>query len=246
MKKSTIILCLAGLFVMGLISCEKEFTPIVNQQLAISDRSFFKYANFTVNSSRNYLFVDNALVSGTASSFTSIYPSGSVSYIGISAVSRNFSVRDTLPTTTQPPIDFTTTLEAGSYYTLFSYDSVSNAKVKLVKDIIMVPADTTSRVRFANFAYSTAGVPNIDIFSTRRGVNVASNIPATGVTDFIPYASNLLDTLHIREAGKPANIISFNGFSPITKRSYTIVFRGSWRLPVGNTLGRAVSSFLSY
>lgn len=246
MKKSSIKFLFAGLSIVGLFSCEKEFTPTTTENNQLSGKAAIKFVNYTVNSSRNYLFIDDILVSGTASAFTNVYPSGAVSFITIPSTSSRFLVRDTLPTTTQVPITLTSTLEPGSYYTLFTYDSLSNAKARLVKDAIEIPADTTARVRFANFAYSTASMPNIDIFSTRRGSNVATNLKVADVTGFIPYASNLLDTLHIRETGRTTNLVSLNGFSPITKRSYTVVFRGSWRLAAGTTLGRGISSFLTY
>jgi hypothetical protein len=115
----------------------------------------------------------------------------------------------------------------------------------MVKDLIVTPSDTTARVRFANFPYSTAAIPNIDLYSTRRAANVFSNVSLAGVTDFIPYASNLLDTLYVRETGKTSNLAAIVGFSPITKRSYTVIFRGSYRLTTG-TAARTLSSFLSY
>lgn len=246
MKKISIKLLFAGLVMAGLFSCEKEFTPTTTENNELSGKANIKYINYTVNSNRNYLFIDDKLVSGTASSYTNVYPSGSVSYITVPSTSSKFTVRDTLPTTTQLPVTVTGTLEPGAYYSLFTYDSLNATKAKLVKDVIVVPTDTTARVRFANFAYSTAAMPNIDIYSTRLGTNVATNLAVADVTGFIPFPSASLDTLYVRETGKTANLVALNGFSAITKRSYTVVFRGSWRLAAGTTLGRAIGSYLSY
>lgn len=246
MKRSFLIFNIAMLVLAGLASCKKEFTPSWTEINDLSDRANIKYANYTVNSARNYILVENNFVSGTASAYTNVYPSGATSYMSIPAFYKSFTIRDTLPTTTQPALSFTATLDKGAFYTLFTYDSINAPKFKLVKDAIVVPTDTTARVRFANFAYSTAAMPNIDIFSTRLGANVATNLAPTDVTNFVPYASGILDTLHIRETGRTVNLVSVNGFSAITKRSYTVVFRGSWRLAAGTTLGRGVSSFLSY
>ena len=246
MKRSFLIFNVAMLVLAGLASCKKEFTPSWSEVNDLSDRANIKHANFTVNSNRNYILVEGNFLSGTASAYTNIYPSGSTSYMSVPAFYKSITIRDTLATTTQPVLNLTATLEKGAYYTLFTYDSINAPKAKLVKDAIVVPTDTTARVRFANFAYSTAAMPNIDIYSTRLGANVATNLKVADVTDFIPYASALLDTLHIRETGKTVNLVSLNGFSPITKRSYTVAFRGSWRLAAGTTLGRAVSSYLTY
>lgn len=246
MKKSYIQSLFAGLMLVGIISCEKEFTPTTTENNELSGKAAIKYINMTVNSNRNYLFIDDKLVSGSASAYTNIYPSGSVSFITVPSTSSKFMVMDTLATTTQVPVTINATLEPGQYYSLFTYDSINATKAKLVKDAIVIPTDTTARVRFANFAYSTAAMPNIDIYSHRLGANVATNLAVADVTSFIPFPAATLDTFQIRETGKTVNLVSLNGFSAITKRSYTVVFRGSWRLAAGTTLGRAVSTVLTY
>jgi hypothetical protein len=163
----------------------------------------------------------------------------------MNAGSRAILIKDTLATTTQVPINLNANLESGSYYTIFTYDSIINAKSKLVKDVIITPTDTTARLRFAHFAYSTAAIPNVDVYSTRRAQNIFTNVALTSVTDFIPYASAISDTLYVRETGKTVNLAGINGFSAITKRSYTVIFRGSYRLTTG-TAARTLSSFLTY
>jgi hypothetical protein len=244
MNKIKLIIYSIGIGMAGLTSCDKEFTKIPVENMELGDKAGVRLANFVVNSNRNYVYVDNVLLSGTSSAYTSTYPNAP-SFMIMNPGTRAILVKDTLATTTQVPININANLEAGSYYTIFTYDSINNAKSKMVKDLIVTPSDTTARVRFANFPYSTAAIPNIDLYSTRRAANVFSNVSLAGVTDFIPYASNLLDTLYVRETGKTSNLAAIVGFSPITKRSYTVIFRGSYRLTTG-TAARTLSSFLSY
>jgi Domain of unknown function (DUF4397) len=244
MNKIKLLLYTMGISLAGLLSCEKEFKKIPTENTNFDGKANVRLANFVVNSNRNYVFVDNIRVSGTSSAYTSTYPTAP-SFMTLDAGTRAIVIRDTLPTTTQVPINLNANLESGSNYTIFTYDSITNAKSKLVKDEIVIPTDTTARIRFAHFAYSTAAVPNVDLYSTRRRQNIYSNISLTTVTDFIPYASGTLDTLYVRETGKTANLGTINGFSAITKRSYTVIFRGSYRLTTG-TASRTLSSFLTY
>jgi hypothetical protein len=244
MNKIKSFLYLAAICLVGLASCDKEFVKIPTENTNFDGKANVRLANFVVNSNRNYVFVDNVLVSGTSSAYTSTYPNAP-SFMTMNAGSRAILIKDTLVTTTQVPINLNANLESGSYYTIFTFDSIINAKSKLVKDAIITPTDTTARLRFAHFAYSTAAIPNVDVYSTRRAQNIFTNVALTAVTDFIPYASAISDTLYVRETGKTVNLAGINGFSAITKRSYTVIFRGSYRLTTG-TAARTLSSFLSY
>lgn len=244
MNKINILTFIAAVFLVGLASCDKEFAKIPTVNTNFDGKANVMLANFVVNSNRNFVFVDNVLTSGTSSAYTSTYPNAP-SFMTLNAGARAILIKDTLPTTTQVPLNVSANLESGAYYTIFTYDSIINAKAKLVKNVIEIPTDTTARVRFAHFAYSTAAIPNVDLYSTRRAQNVFTNISLTSVTDFIPYASGVSDTLYVRETGKTTNLGTINGFNPITKRSYTVIFRGSYRLTTG-TAARTLSSFLSF
>jgi hypothetical protein len=187
--------------------------------------------------------VDSRVVSGTASAFTNIYPSGASSNVLIAPGSRSFLIRDTLCTSTQVQINMPATLEAGAFYTLFTYDSLNNAKAKIIRDWFVPATDTTASVRFANFGYNPTGVPNVDVYSSRLKANVFSNVTFTNITDFIPMKSVTLDTLFIRQAGTSTNLVTVNGFNPLARRSYTIALRGSMRLSSG-TQARGVTTIL--
>lgn len=242
MKKSFLYLTLIGLILTG-FSCTKEFTPLVENEPDFTSRAHVKFVNFVMGSLRNYVFADNKYVSGTASAYTNVYPSNSGSYMSLPTSVKTLTVRDTLATTRQNVVSIPTTLEANAYYTLFTYDSLTNAKAKMIRDWIEIPSDTTARIRFAHFGYSTVAIPNVDVYSSRLKANVFSNVTATNITDFIPYASRVSDTLYIRATGTTTNLVTLNNFSAAAKRSYTIALRGSMRLSSG-TLARAATTVL--
>ncbi|HSF44881.1 MAG TPA: hypothetical protein VLA58_02685, partial [Chitinophagaceae bacterium] len=127
MNKIKILLCSAGICVLGLFSCDKEFDKIPVENTDLDGKANVRLANFVVNSNRNYVFVDNILTSGTSSAYTSTYPNAP-SFMTIDAGSRAILIKDTLATTTQVPINLSANLEAGAYYTIFTYDSITNAK----------------------------------------------------------------------------------------------------------------------
>jgi hypothetical protein len=246
MKSSTIIRILTSSFVVAIVfaSCQKEFSSIAKEERELGNKSFVKFYNGIVNSNRTYIYSDLVPLNGATIAYGSVHPSVSPSYVALNAGTRSIAIRDTLFPTTQYPISFNAQLDAGAYYTIFAYDSLNSPKQKLVKDNIESFGDTTARIRFANFPYSSAAIPNVDIFSQKRQANVFTNIAPTAVTDFIPYASGLNDTLYVRQTGTTTNLTQ-GTLLPTAKRSYTVIFRGSYRVTSG-TAARTLTSFLSF
>jgi hypothetical protein len=121
---------------------------------------------------------------------------------------------------------------------------LGSPKQKTVKNDIIIPDDTTARVRFANFIYSKTPVPNVDLFSVKRNANVFTNVATTDVTGYIPFNSAVTnataDTLMVRETGTTILLAQLNTYLPIRKRSYTLVLRGSYKAA---TPAKTLSSF---
>jgi len=198
-----------------------------------------------VNATRNYVYVDGNPITGSLMSSGSIFPSGTGTYASaITTGVRAFLVKDTLSATTQVPLSFSENMMPGKNYTIFVYNDITSPKQKTVLTDIVIPSDTTARIRFANFIYHTVAVPAIDIFSFNRNANIFTNVAVSDVTGFIPYPSGLTsptnpDTLYVRETGTLVNIFKV----PLTltqKRSYTFVYRG---IHAGT---RATSLFTNY
>jgi Domain of unknown function (DUF4397) len=247
MKKYNILFLITGVFAVFMVSCKKEYQYIINEQKDLGDKAFIKVYNSVVNSTRNYVYADNVPLNGAAIAYASnsLFPSVSPAYSSVIAGTRAITIKDTLVTSTQTPINFSDNFEAGQYYTIFTYDTVNNSKQKTIKDNIVIPADTTARLRFANFVFSKTAVPNVDIWSVKRKANIFTNIATTTVTDFIPYASASNDTLYVRATGTTANLATLNGINPTFKRSYTVIFRGRYQTTSG-TVARTLTSFLTY
>jgi hypothetical protein len=221
--------------VLLFLSCKKE----TGKEVAIETTNFNNSAiiqvyNASVPSAatdprRNYVYVDGSPITGARIDFGTFFPSSSTG-AAITGGLKQLLIKDTLSASVQPPMSFAETFQAGKSYTIFMYDTFTAIKQKTVETIIQIPSDTTARVRFANFVYYPTAIPGIDIFSTRRNAFVVSNLLPTQVTDFIPYASSLSDTLFVTESGNPSNKLdTLAGFNPTRKRSYTLVFRGRWR-----------------
>jgi len=246
MKSTIIIRTLAICITTALVltACQKEFNLIAQEERNLSGKSFVKFYNGIVNSNRTYVYSDLVPLNGATIAYGSALPALSPSYIALNAGIRSIAIRDTLFPTSQYPIAFNAQLDAGAYYTIFAYDSLNAPKQKLVKDNLESFGDTTARIRFANFPFSTVAIPNVDIFSQKRQANVFTNVAPTAVTDFIPYASGLNDTLYVRQTGTTTNLTQAT-LVPTARRSYTVIFRGSYRATSG-TNARTLTSFLSY
>jgi hypothetical protein len=236
-------------------SCVKDRgKEVATEDYAFTNKAFVQVFNGTVGSTRNYVYVDAAPVTGAPLAYGTTFPATPADF-ALTSGFRSFLIRDTLSTSTQVPMSFAETLQGAANYTIFMYDTTTTAKQKIVTNAIQIPDDTTARLRFANFIYNPTDIGAFDIFSLKRNANVFTNVSVTDVTSFIPYASSLTDTFYIRAAGTTTNLQNKNSttglftdiigiLNPVRKRSYTLIFRGSYRANISNAATvRGLSAF---
>jgi ribosomal protein S17E len=249
MKLTKIIIAFSAVIVSALlaVSCVKETgKEVALEQNNFTNKTFVQVYNATLNAARNYIYVDGSAVTGAAVAYGSTFPSTPSDFTVTSGI-RAFLIRDTSSTIlTQPPMSFAENFEANQNYTIFMYDTLTTPKHKTVKNDIVFPDDTTSRIRFANFIFSRNAVPNMDLFSVKRNANVFTNVQVTDVTNYIPHPSSSKtvenDTLYVRATGTTTNLATLTGFAPVRKRSYTLIFRGSYQAA---SPAKTLSSFSS-
>ncbi|HUR66136.1 MAG TPA: hypothetical protein VMZ03_07265 [Chitinophagaceae bacterium] len=240
-------------------SCTKQNPKLVaSQQTDFSNSSIVQVYMAAVGTISANVFVDAAQLTGATIASGGVFPPGA----GAVGANIQSGVRAFL-VTTPTPLSFAENMQPSGAHTIFIYDTSNAPKQKTVPTLLEVPADTTARLRFANFVYSPFAIPAVDVFSKRRNAVIFSNVQITDVTGFIPYASGLTDTLYIRPTGTttnlqnwvppvaPATVGAFADIrlitTPVAKRSYTVVFRGGWRASVStNSTVRTLSIFTNY
>lgn len=257
------ITIITGVLLVGVItiSCTKTYETTLPLITDLSNTSTAQVYVATVNSARNYLYMDSNPLNGASLGSGSLFPSQGVGF-SIPGGMRSFTIRDTSSTTTQVPLTFSQTLEVGNSYTIFIYDTISSPKQKTVKNDIVVPVDTSCRIRFANFVYSNNPLPAVDVFSVKKQANIFTNVQVTDVTNFIAYPSGLTDTFSVRITGTNVDLMNITPptpapgnvlvpvrliFTPSERRNYTIVFRGSYATILTNaSQQRTLSVFTNY
>lgn len=229
MRLSIIKLAIVPMLVSGLLlqSCKKQKDLVITEQTDFSNSAVAQVFVATVNASRNFVYVDGNPVTGALLTSGTVFPASGPGF-KVSPGIKAFLVRDTLTATTQVPLSFAENMQFGKNYTVFMYDTITTPKQKTVQTNIVIPTDSTYRLRFANFVYNPTDVPGLDIFSFLRNANVVTNLKVTDVTDFISFPTNKTDTLYFRETGTTTNIIKL-AVNLTHKRSYTAVWRGSHR-----------------
>jgi len=243
MNIKSITIALASMIMLA--ACEKEYKSILTEETNLGNTAFVKFHNAIINSNRTYIYSDMVPLNGATIAYGGLFPSLSPSYTALAAGTRAIAIRDTLAPSTQYPISFNAPMTAGTFYTIFAYDSLNAPQYKVIQDNIQVFNDTAARVRFANFPYSTTAMPNVDIFSQKQQANIFTNISTAAVTDFISFRANISDTLYVRPTGTTNNLTQLNGLVATAKRNYTVIFRGSYRTTAG-AAARTLTSFLSY
>jgi hypothetical protein len=244
MKFFKIIRLSLGLIALSSVylSCTKNNPKLATTDSDFSNSTLVQVFDATVKSTRNYIYVNSVPVSGAALAYGGVFPATAYAF-KVSGGLTSFLIKDTLSTTTQTPLSFAENMQVGRSYTIFTFDTITSVKQATVINNIVVPTDTTARLRFANFVYNFSSVPNVDVYSFRRGTTapVFSNLPTTQVTEFIPYASGLTDTLYVYATGTTSPLI-VKALVPILTptRSYTAAYSGSY----GGT--KAISTFTTY
>ncbi|MFN8289713.1 MAG: hypothetical protein U0U70_05635 [Chitinophagaceae bacterium] len=241
MKSTILKFAFFGVAAAGFIlaSCTKGADSRLTTQTDLTNKTQIRVVVATVNASRNYVYVDGSPLNGASLTSGSVFPSSGVYAASIDPGVKNFLVRDTLTAATQIPLSFAENMQPAHNYTVFLYDTINAPKQRTVETKYEIPADHSCRLRFANFIYNASAVPNIDVFSVIKNANVFTNVPVTGVTDFIPYPINTApDTLYIRETGTLTNVVSVPVGSTTfnDKRSYTLLYRGSYKGTKATTL----------
>jgi hypothetical protein len=228
----------------------KDTTPLVAD---LDQQAKIQIYNATLNTQRNFLLMDGNALSGapmvfTQTTATNITHTGQGLIYAVQPGTRNFILKDTSSSTTQPEVAFNMNLQPNNFYSIFTYDSMNAIKVVNVPTTIVIPDTGTARVRFTNLTYVKGGLPgNVDVFSRNKNANIFSNIALAQVTDFINLPTFSSDQLIVREAGT-LNALDTASFSPTQKRSYTLVFRGRYNFnEAGNAFfPRTLVNFTNY
>ena len=211
----------------GLAGCKKDLDKTIEENFDFTNKANVQLFNGIVGSNRTYLYIDNAPVNGATIAFGAAFPGTGYGF-AVTGAETAFRVRDTLASSTQVPMSFMQNLQAGKNYTIFLYDTSTAPKQITVETDLVIPTDTTARLRFANLAYSPTALPAVDVYSVKRKENIFTAVTKAGVTNFIPYASGSNDTLIVRYTGTTTMVAQLNGINPVKKRSYTVVLRGGY------------------
>ena len=238
------VLALAATLLITGCSREK-FTPPAGENFDLAGKSYVRFYNGALSTVRNYLYNGDVPLTGAAVAYGGVFPSSAGFYGAVNAGQQNLRILDTTTATAQNPINISADFAAGKYYTIFTYDTLTSVKHLAVEDQIVVPADTSSRLRFVNLPFSRTDIPNVDIYSKKANQNIFSNVSPLSATDFIPYASVQSDTLYVRPTGTTTNLATLNSFVTSRKRSYTIIFRGNYNVTTGAT-ARTLTALLTY
>ncbi|MBC7651283.1 MAG: DUF4397 domain-containing protein [Deinococcales bacterium] len=227
------------------ISCEKKYDYTATYVTDLSGQTNIKVFNATLNAARNFVYVGTTPLNGASLIYGGSFPASN-SYASIPAGSINLIIKDTLPTTTQLPLNFSSNFEAGKFYSIFMYDTLTATKYKIVTDDIVVPTDTSMRFRFANLFYSGTAIPAVDIFSWRANTKIATNVATNDITSFSNHLYRT-DTLYVRSAGTDSPDIIKLFYSGLTsQRSYTFIMRGRYQNTGTQTVPRSITLFTTY
>jgi Domain of unknown function (DUF4397) len=241
-------------------ACRKPYAYIQEVDTDISStKATVQVFGACARATRNYMYVDGVQASGSAFAFGGVFPGAAYS-ITLNPGTHSILIKDTTTITPQLPLTFSQNFDAGKFYTVFTYDTITSPKALVVQNNITIPRDTSCMLRFANFIYNPTPVGNVDVYAFRNvpgtpvfvagviqlnsSTALFSNIATNTVTDFIPFGSLRTDTLYVVATGTKAPILAKQLVQSLTPtRSYTSAYIGSFRsLPTA----KSVTTFSTY
>lgn len=237
-------------------ACTREIPQLTAKETDLNTAATLQVFNATVKSLRNYVYVDGTPVSGAVFASGGIFPNTAYG-IKLASGMHSILVKDTALVTTQIPLTFSQSFDAGKSYTTFTYDTITSIKQVTLVNNIVIPTDTSSRLRLANFIYNASAIPNVDVYSFRRiagtpvflngspvfagNTPIFGNIATNTITDFMPYPSGLSDTLYVYATGTITPLIVKGVIqSLVPTRSYTTALTGSFKAV------KAIGTFANY
>jgi Domain of unknown function (DUF4397) len=254
MKKYIGILFIA-ICTIGLAwSCSKKLDLTATTQ-GVDGSAYIKIAQYSPgfrqvfnNRDSINIYVNGNKLNGTFLTYGSFFPSTTNLYAAVPPGAQ--SIRLTVNGVTTPDsvtlATFTKTLAAGSYYSFLINDSMlstNEAKQIFVQDIFTRTDTLHYTVRFAHTILNDTTGKNVDVYSSRLGANMFSNISPGTVTSFAtePYTF-VNDTLIIRRAGGLFELARFNAAVFARERAFTVVYKGQ-PIVTGATKPRSVSIY---
>lgn len=211
--------------------CRKKANDVTPTR-DVKEQAYVQWFNGTLNSTRNFIFVNAAQINGTTNSFGALFPTSSYAFAVYSGAT-GVVIRDTLSTSTQVAQNFVHYFEADKSYTIFTYDTITSPKRLVVENDHAYPDDSRARVRFVNLIYNPTTPPMVDIFSVNRNTNIATNLSVAQLTEYFAFDAGVADTWQVRQSGTTTVMATatISGSSLMTRRFYTLVYRGSHRGP---------------
>jgi len=143
-----------------------------------------------------------------------------------------------------------------SYYTLFITDAIRSGQTPpqiMTQDVFAKPDTAQYGLRFAHMVLNDTAGKNVDVYSTKQGTTIYSNIAPGTVTPFAyykisPTIPSIPDTIIIRRAGTLNELTRYPpnkvGVKPITssigapsytnnQRVYTVIYKGNASVTTG-------------
>lgn len=258
MKKNiSYILLLAGAIVF-LWSCNEKL-ELVAPTSSPDGYAFVKFSQFSpnfrqvTNNGKDSInvYVNGFKINGAFMTYGSTFPTANNLYASVPAGAPQ-TIRLTVNGVTTPDsvtlATYTKTLVAGSYYSFIFTDSLlttNESKQMFTQDKFVISDTSHFTIRIVHAILNDTLGKNIDVYSTRLGANMFSNVSPGTISTFNVQPYNFVaDTLIVRRPGTTFVLASLSTASiPLNRqRAYTLMYKGLPNTTTG-AKGRSLLTF---
>ncbi len=249
MKKNiSYILLLSGAIVL-MWSCNEKL-ELVAPTSSPDGYAFVKFAQFSpnfrqvTNNGKDSInvYVNGFKINGAFMTYGSLFPSANNLYASVPAGAPQ-SIRITVNGVTTPDsitlATYTKTMVAGSYYSFIFTDSLLTAnesKQMFVQDKFVISDTNNFTIRIVHGILNDTLGKTVDVYSTRLGTNMFSNVSPGTISAFITQPYNFVaDTLIVRRPGSLFRLATLTTVAiPFNRqRAYTLMYKGAPNLTTG-------------
>ena len=248
MKKNISYILLLASAIVLLGSCSEKL-ELVAPTASPDGYAFIKFSHFAPNfrqvtNGRDSInvYVNEFKINGAFMTYGSLFPSANNLYASVPAGTPQ-SIRITVNGVTTPDsitlATYTKTMVAGSYYSFIFTDSLLTAnesKQIFVQDKFVISDTNNFTIRIVHGILNDTLGKTVDVYSTRLGTNMFSNVSPGTISAFITQPYNFVaDTLIVRRPGSLFRLATLSTASiPFNRqRAYTLMYKGTPNLTTG-------------
>lgn len=265
MKKITFYTCFFAAGILMFMACKKETKMNATYEAGNDQTAYLRVIHASPNFRQQFnapdsfnLYVNNIKMNAPFLTYGSIFPATTTGngYVAVTPGLQQIKMSVHGFASASPDstliMNFTKTINAGEYFTLFVSDSLkTNPNASFVPDVFTKPLNGNAGIRFMHGVLNDTAGKTVDIYSYARNATVFTNLLPGQVTSIVSLGVNVgvADTFYVTRSAPTGTqlanriVLAKLALAAANQRNYSLYYRGDGNLTTG-TKARTLSVYL--